>query len=115
MKQQVPNHPGLDERIDRLAANWGPVKKKLFGGYGYMVNGNLAFGTHKKDWLIVRAGEATANVLLEKPGIKIFDMTGHPMKNWFVASPEAYKTDAELLELLRTGYDFAKSCRQKEE
>jgi TfoX/Sxy family transcriptional regulator of competence genes len=103
----------LEDRIDELSAPWEPVKKKMFSGYGYMINGNLAFGTHKKNELIVRAGEEQAESLLKQPGVRVFDMTGRPMKNWFMASPEAFQTDEQLLALLQTGYDFAKSLPPK--
>ncbi len=44
----------LEDRIDRLASRvGGPEKKKMFGGIGYMLNGNLCFGIHK-DALILR-------------------------------------------------------------
>jgi len=85
----------------------------MFSGFGYMVNGNLAFGTHKQDQLIIRAGEDRAEEFLKRPGIRIFDMTGRPMKNWFMATEEAFKTDEELLDLLQTGYDFARSLPSK--
>ena len=103
----------LEERIDALTDSWQPVKKKMFTGYGYMINGNLAFGTHRADELIVRAGEDTAEELLKRSGIREFDMKGKPMKNWFMAGPAAYKTDEELLELLKTGRDFAQSLPPK--
>lgn len=103
----------LEERIDSLTGGWQTTKKRMFSGYGYMVNGNLAFGTHNQDQLIVRAGEEKAEELLKKPGIRIFDITGRPMKNWFVAVSEAVKTDKELQGLLTSGYDFAKSLPPK--
>jgi TfoX/Sxy family transcriptional regulator of competence genes len=103
----------LEERVDALSVRWNPAKKRMFGGYGYMVNGNLAFGTHKQDQLIVRAGENKSEELLKRPGIRIFDMTGRPMKNWFMITEEAFKTDDQLLNLLKTGYDFAKSLPPK--
>lgn len=78
-----------------------------------MINGNLAFGTHKKDQLIIRAGEEKAEELLRQPGIRVFDMTGKPMKNWFMATEEAFKTDGDLVKLLRTGKDFAESLPPK--
>jgi TfoX/Sxy family transcriptional regulator of competence genes len=103
----------LEDRIDRLSSRWRPVKMKMFGGAAYMINGNLAFGTHKKDQLIVRAGEEQAIALLKQPGIREFDMTGRPMKNWFMATDAAFKTERQLMDLLKTGYDFAKSLPPK--
>jgi TfoX/Sxy family transcriptional regulator of competence genes len=105
----------LEERIDQNIAGWPEkiVKKKMFSGFGYMLQGNLAFGTHKKDELIVRAGEEQSQALLKKPGIRVFDMTGRPMKNWFMADAEAISSDEKLEELLRTGRDFALSLPPK--
>jgi hypothetical protein len=68
----------LEERVDALAKGWGTEKKKLFSGFGYMINGNLAFGTHKKDQLIVRAGEQKSIEILKRPGVKVFDLSGRP-------------------------------------
>ncbi|HEX5448316.1 MAG TPA: hypothetical protein VFW90_03915, partial [Candidatus Saccharimonadales bacterium] len=50
---------------------------------------------------------------LKRPGIKIFDLTGRPMKNWFVASGSAVKSDKDLLELLTAGRSFAQSLPPK--
>src|SRR5579859_1796744 len=97
----------LEERIDELTQGWDLVKKKMFSGYGYMAQGNLAFGTHKKEQLIIRAGEEKSAKLLKSPGIRVFDITGRPMKNWFMAEAKAFDTDEKLLELLKTGRDYA--------
>jgi TfoX/Sxy family transcriptional regulator of competence genes len=103
----------LEERVDALSVQWNPTKKRMFSGYGYMINRNLAFGTHKQDQLILRAGEDKAEELLKRPGIRVFDMTGRPMKNWFMVTEEAFKTDDQLLNLLKTGYEFANSLPPK--
>jgi hypothetical protein len=44
----------LEERIDAAVKLWRNVeKKKMFGGVGYLLKGNMAFGIHR-DFLIVR-------------------------------------------------------------
>jgi TfoX/Sxy family transcriptional regulator of competence genes len=96
----------LEERIDKLSAGWDLAKKKMFGGIGYLASGNMAFGIHR-DELILRASEEQAEELLKRPGIRVFDMTGRPMKNWLMAGGQAIKGDKDLLELLQTGCDFA--------
>lgn len=103
----------LEERVDELTAGWSLNKKRMFSGFGYMINDNLAFGTHKKDELIIRAGEDKAEQLLKQPGIRVFDMTGRPMKNWLMANEKAFKTDEDLLKLLKIGKDFAESLPPK--
>jgi TfoX/Sxy family transcriptional regulator of competence genes len=104
----------LEDRVDNLSSHWQPVKKRMFSGFGYMVNGNLAFGIHKQDQLIVRAGEDKSSQLLKQPGIRVFDMTGRPMKNWFMAKGEAIDSDEKLKQLLQIGYEFAKSLPENE-
>ena len=104
----------LEQRIDKFAAGWDITltKKKMFGGIGYLAGGNMCFGIHKNE-LIIRADEAKAKKLLNKKGIRVFDMTGRPMKNWLMASPDAFDSDAKLLELLTAGRDFGLSLPPK--
>ncbi len=102
----------LENRIDKLSEGWELTKKKMFGGIGYLAGGNMAFGIHK-DELIIRASEKEGEGLLAKPGVRIFDMTGRPMKNWFMAGGDAIKSDEKLLELLETGYDYSLSLPPK--
>lgn len=95
---------GLEERIDELVAEW-PVdvaKRKMFGGLGYFINRNMAFGV-KGDELIVKADEATAEKLLEEPGMGPFEFGGRSMKAWLLAAPEVLDEDnlPRLLEICR--------------
>ncbi len=104
----------LETSIDKLIDGWDMAlnKKNMFGGIGYMINGNMAFGIHK-DELIVRANEQQGKTLLKAEGIRIFDMTGRPMKNWFMASGKAIEPDKNLGKLLKIGRDFALSLPPK--
>ena len=44
----------LEYRIDQLTNRLGEItKKKMFGGIGYLMNGNMCFGIHK-EFLIIR-------------------------------------------------------------
>ncbi|MFN2119118.1 MAG: TfoX/Sxy family protein, partial [Anaerolineales bacterium] len=57
----------------------------MFGGIGFLVNGNMACGVHR-DSLIVRLGTAEYEAALKRPHVKVFDMTGRPMKGWITVS-----------------------------
>jgi TfoX/Sxy family transcriptional regulator of competence genes len=54
----------------RLRAALGPlpelVEKAMFGGVGFLLNGNMACGVHKND-LIVRVGPASYAGALSRP------------------------------------------------
>ena len=67
---------GLAYRIrDLLADQPGLVEKKMFGGVGFMLQGNMACGVNRED-LIVRVGPETYDVAVAKPNAKPFDITG---------------------------------------
>ena len=96
----------LAERI-RSELNGMPfVEKKMFGGAGFLLNGNLACGVNK-DNLIVRVDPEKHPALLGKPHVKPFDMTGKPMKGWLLVEAEGYKTDKQLSTWVKEGVEFA--------
>ena len=78
---------GLAERIrETLAGQESLVEKKMFGGIGYLLNGNMCVGLYK-DYLILRLDEKKAEEVLTYSFAKPFDITGHPMKGWVMIQP----------------------------
>ena len=55
------------------------------------VNGKMCFGVDKKD-IMLRCTPEVSDDLLPKKGVKVFDLTGKPMKGWLLIGPEATKT-----------------------
>ena len=103
----------LEHRIDTVKTSIpGLVKKKMFGGVGYLVNGNMCFGIHK-NFLVVRTSVEKAQQLLKNDSVSVFDITGRPMKGWVMVAPTGLKSDSELLNKLETGLEFALSLRSK--
>ena len=96
----------LAERI-RSELNGMPfVEKKMFGGVGLLLNGNLACGVNK-DNLIVRVDPEKHTALLKKPHAKPFDLTGKPMKGWLLVEADGVKTDKQLSAWVKEGVEFA--------
>ncbi|MBI5331570.1 MAG: TfoX/Sxy family protein [Betaproteobacteria bacterium] len=103
----------LAERIDLLSLNWpGIGTKKMFGGLGYLLHDNMAFGIWK-DQLIVRCGPESHARCLGQPGVREFDITGRPMAGWVMVAPEGFETEAALLAWLERGRDFAATLPPK--
>jgi TfoX/Sxy family transcriptional regulator of competence genes len=97
----------LEYRIDQLIRRLGEItKKKMFGGIGYLINGNMCFGIHKES-LILRVSINKAEELMKSEDITPFDITGRPMKGWVMVSPDYVETNEQLLELLKLGADYA--------
>jgi len=106
----------LEERVEEVIASWTAdvVKKKMFGGVAWMVQGNMAFGIHG-DELIVRAPEDKTAKYMKQPGVHEFvfgKARGHSMKNIFMAGGDNLE-EPMLGELLETGRDFALSLPPK--
>ena len=86
----------VEESIDVAIRRWrGFVKKKMFGGVGYLLHGNMCFGVHKKN-LIIRCGPAAYETELMKPGVRQLDITGRPMRGW-VMVPKSKIADQDVL------------------
>jgi len=96
----------LAERIRSQLAGIPFVEKKMFGGVGFLLNGNMACGVNKDD-LIVHVDSERHNALFKKPHTRPFDMTGRPMKGWLVVEAEGCKTDKQLSIWIKEGVDFA--------
>jgi TfoX/Sxy family transcriptional regulator of competence genes len=96
----------LAERIRSELHGIPFVEKKMFGGVGYMLNGNLACGVNKDD-LIVRIDPTKHTGLLKKPHVRPFDMPGRPMKGWVVVEADGIKTAKQLNTWIKEGIEFA--------
>src|SRR5215471_7469625 len=86
----------LAERIRQgLARRKGIEEKKMFGGIGFLLNGNLLVGVWK-DSLIVRLGPEEGEEALKEPHVSEFNITGRAMKGWVLVAPEGVEEDNPL-------------------
>ena len=96
----------LAERIRHLLARRKNVEeKKMFGGIGFLLNGNLLVGVWK-DSLCVRLGPEQAEEALPEPHVREFDITGRPMKGWMLVEPESVTGDDQLQGWIRRAVNF---------
>ena len=104
---------GLAHRIREILSDQpGLVEKKMFGGVGFMLHGNMACGVNKES-LVVRVGPEQHETALSRPKAKPFDLTGRPMKGWVLIEPDGYETDEGLKGWVQQGVDFALSLPPK--
>jgi hypothetical protein len=86
----------LAQRIRQSLARRKDIdEKKMFGGIGFLLNGNLLVGVWK-DSLIARIGPDEGQEALLEPHVKAFDITGRPMKGWVLVAPEGIEDDGQL-------------------
>jgi TfoX/Sxy family transcriptional regulator of competence genes len=102
----MASDPALVERLRTvLSRNKQVEARRMFGGVCFTLNGNICVGVHNQN-LILRVGQARAEELLTKPGIKPMDLTGKVMRGWATVLPEAISTDAELSDYAELAINF---------
>jgi len=101
----------LDARIAIVLKNRETIRRKMFGGTCHLLNGNMMCGVYK-NYLILRLGAAESEKALQQPHVKIFDITGKPMKGW-VMIDEAALAGKELDKWLQKARIFAESLPPK--
>lgn len=96
----------LTDRIrTALARRKGVEEKKMFGGVGFLLNGNMCVGVWK-EFLIVRLGPDQAEEALRESHVKEFDITGRAMKGWAMVGPDGVTDDASLKDWIQQAVKF---------
>ncbi|MEU5540336.1 TfoX/Sxy family protein [Streptomyces sp. NPDC020362] len=104
---------GLAERVrERLGTDPDITEKRMFGGIAFLHRGNMAVGVTGDD-LMVRVGPEATEEALARPGARIFDMTGRPMRGWVAVAGSAVAEDEVLGEWIDEGHAFAASLPPK--
>ncbi len=103
----------LAQRVrEVLAARAEVSERKMFGGIGFMIAGNMSVGVIGEE-LIVRLDPEDAEKSLREDGVRKFDFTGRPMKGWIFVAPDRTSDDAGLSEWVEAGADYAASLPAK--
>ncbi len=82
------------------------VRKPMFGGMAYMLQGNLACCV-LNDELIVRVPKDEYATALQQPHVREMDYSGRTMRGWVMVGPAATSADAALAEWVRYGASTA--------
>ena len=102
------------ERIrDQLAGEAGLSEKAMFGGLGFLLDGNMAVGITSQGELMVRVGAEGAGEAAAAPHARPFEMSGRPMRGWVIVERAGVETEAELNSWVRQGAAFARGLPPK--
>lgn len=109
----MPYDAGLARRLeDILDRRSGFQQKKMFGGIGWLLHGNMCVGVYK-DFLITRIGEEQAATLFKEQYVKPMDITGKPMKGWAMVAPEGVAEDEDLIRHTELAIGFVATLPAK--
>jgi TfoX/Sxy family transcriptional regulator of competence genes len=103
----------LADRIrPMLKRRKGFSEKKMFGGVGFLLNGNMCVGVWK-DSLVVRFDKEDHDETLSLPHVLPFDITGKAMKGWALVEPEGVARDEDLRRWVQLSAQYAAKLPQK--
>ena len=108
----MPFDESLAERVRaEFARKKNVTEKKMFGGVGWLLNGNMCVGVWKT-LLIARLGDEYSDALRD-PNVRDFDITGKPMKGWVMVEPAGVASDEELRDWVSRCVAFVRTLRAK--
>jgi TfoX/Sxy family transcriptional regulator of competence genes len=100
---------GLAQRMrEQLADTGGVTEKQMFGGLAFLVDGNMCVGVIGEE-LIARVGLDATDAALERPGSRLFDFSGRPMKGWITVAPDALEDDDALAGWIDDALGFVRT------
>ncbi|MGF6174022.1 TfoX/Sxy family protein [Ensifer sp. 4252] len=104
---------GLEELIeDELAGRPGLSEKAMFGGWAFLLNGNLLCGAREGS-MLVRLGKDNDGWALALPGIELMTMNGRARHGWVRAGAEAYGDDGLRKRLIDAALAFVETLPPK--
>ncbi len=109
----MPYSEALAERIrHQLARRQNVDERKMFGGIGFLLNGNMCVGVWK-DSLVVRVGPEQYEKALRESFVGEFDITGRAMTGWVLVASEGVEDDDDLGEWIETAVKFVRTLPAK--
>jgi TfoX/Sxy family transcriptional regulator of competence genes len=105
----------LAARIRELiGARPGVVERKMFGGLGWMIGGNMAVGVMRETELVVRIEPEQVEAACREPHVHEFGRPGRkPMKGFVLVEPEGVEDDDALARWIDVGAARAASLPAK--
>ena len=104
----------MGDRLRPLLGNKpGIVEKKMFGGLGFMLDGNMVIGTTAKGALLVRVDPAKQAEALKRTGAFEMHMGPRAMTGFIAVDEEGTPDDAALKEWIAYAMKYAKTLPAK--
>ena len=100
IRELVSDEPGLKE-------------KKMFGGLGFLVQGNMAVAASGQGGLLVRVDPNDSDALVSSSNAYPMEMRGREMTGWLRVDTEDVQSPDELRGWVERGVSYARSLPAK--
>lgn len=91
----------------------GWTERKMFGGVGFMVGGNMACGVTSTSELMVRVAPEDHEAALGEKHVREFEMSGKKMGGWLIVARDGIESDDALAGWIDAGADYAAALPSK--
>lgn len=103
----------LADRIrNAIGRRKGISEKKMFGGLGILLNGNMLVGVWKNS-LVARVDPHQYDDALLEQHVGEFDITGKAMKGWVLVRPNGVASDEQVSDWVQRSIKFVGQLPKK--
>ena len=106
-----------EELADRIRELLGGerrlTEKKMFGGLGFLIEGNMAIAASGQGGLLVRVDPVQSEILVATSKARPMEMRGRQMQGWLRVDTEDVPTKRQLARWVRIGAEYARSLPPK--
>ena len=104
----------LAEEVRRLLPRSEVVEKRMFGGLGFMLHGNMCVSVNNRpDHIMMVRIDPNNKEALTRKGAKIAIMRGRVMPGWIFLTKEAIATEEDFEYWVRLALEFNKKLPVK--
>ncbi|MEQ1901779.1 MAG: TfoX/Sxy family protein [Devosia sp.] len=108
-----------EELADRIRAlighKPGVVEKRMFGGYGWMLHGNMVVGAMGTGALLMRVGPDNHATAKKRPGARPMIQGGREMKGFIEVTDEGIDDDDALKATVDYAWAYVRTMPPKAE
>lgn len=106
-----------EELADRIRELLGGerrlTEKKMFGGLGFLIGGNMAIAASGQGGLLVRVDPVQSEELVATGNARPMEMRGRQMQGWLRVDTGDIPTKRQLANWVRIGAEYARSLPPK--
>jgi TfoX/Sxy family transcriptional regulator of competence genes len=104
----------LVESVRRLLSESGSIREmRMFGGVGFMLDGNLVTAISKRG-LLLRLGRDRQTNVMSRPGVRPMEMRGRQMKDYVYVDPDSIAGEAALKSWINQASAFVHTLPPKD-
>jgi TfoX/Sxy family transcriptional regulator of competence genes len=103
----------MGDRLRPLLKKLPVVEKKMFGGLGFMLDGNMLIGTTAKGDLLVRIDPTRTDEALRRPGAFEMKMGAKTMTGFIGVGPKGTRDAAAVADWITYAYGYVKTLAPK--